>query len=235
MASDFPRQRWLFPVWYESPRRQWAFVRKAYGIVALQLVFAGGVAVFPCFVTAVSRFFTSAPHLVPYSVLATVVVAPFIALWPMIVYREKRPANLLLLCLMTVLISFSIAVLISVFVPYLGVVLLQSFILTEAGVITLILCTFWSAMRNDQPDSYALPIVATILVIMVVHFTIQATYPLGNVYLTSWACLSSYLFTSFMLHQPVRITDHKEYEYVLAAISMYAYLIKLRCLKWMLV
>lgn len=115
-------------------------------------------------------------------------------------------------------------------------------------------------MRKDEPRFYVLPVVATALAILVLHFTIQvenmaehcfiqllnfllsvystlfqAVYPLGKIDLTTWACVSSYLFSAFMLHQPVRITDHKHNEYVLATISMYVYLIKLRCFRWLFV
>lgn len=123
-----------------TPRLQWEFVRKVYAVIFLQYRLAGGVVAVTCFVPAVPRFFTS-PHVAVDIAFIAIVVAPFIALWPMLKYREKHPMNLLLLGLVTLCFSLSIGILTSVFTT-IGTVVLQSMILTEVAMINLVIYTF---------------------------------------------------------------------------------------------
>ncbi|CAL5087577.1 unnamed protein product [Urochloa decumbens] len=209
----------------ETPRLQWEFVRKVYAVILLQYWLAGGILAVICFVPAVPRFFTS-PHVAVYIAFIAVLVAPLIALWPMLKYREKHPVNLLLLGLVTLCFSLSIGILTSIFTS-IGTTVLQSVILTEVAMINLIIYTFWAAIRNYEV-TFLCPFLITHLLTFVVYMTIQVICPLGDVNMTVFGCLATMLFVAFIIHDIVLlIKRHKYKEHIFAAISLYSDLINL--------
>ncbi|MBA0610375.1 hypothetical protein Godav_011236, partial [Gossypium davidsonii] len=67
----------LYPMMLEPPELRWAFIRKVYSIVALQLLATAGVAATVVFVHPIARFFVgTGAGLALYMVL---IVTPFIS------------------------------------------------------------------------------------------------------------------------------------------------------------
>ncbi|KAG5520398.1 hypothetical protein RHGRI_033095 [Rhododendron griersonianum] len=85
---------------------RWAFIRKVYVILALQLLLTVAVATVVVLVAAIPKFIvTTTPGLLVFIVAQ---IAPFIVLFPLHRYSNHHPVNLVLLTLFTVLIAFSV-------------------------------------------------------------------------------------------------------------------------------
>ncbi|KAG4186781.1 hypothetical protein ERO13_A08G064500v2 [Gossypium hirsutum] len=96
----------LYPMMLEPPALRWAFIRKVYSIVALQLLATAGVAATVVFVHPIARFFVSTgAGLALYIVL---IVTPFITLCPLYYFHQKHPWNYLLLGIFTISLAFAI-------------------------------------------------------------------------------------------------------------------------------
>jgi len=121
----------LYPGMTESPELRWAFVRKIYVILAVQLAMTAAVSGFVVKVPAVSNFFVSSNAGIALYIF--LIILPFIGkprspvfwvffsrelklvatfcaavLCPLHYYHQKHPVNLLLLGLFTVAISFAV-------------------------------------------------------------------------------------------------------------------------------
>jgi FtsH-binding integral membrane protein len=126
----------LYPGMTESPDLRWAFVRKIYVILSVQLVMTAVVSAFVVKVPAISLFFVSSNAGIALFIF--LLILPFIGkpsslslpprfflggninlmclsplrlcavLCPLHYYHQKHPVNLLLLGLFTVAISFAV-------------------------------------------------------------------------------------------------------------------------------
>ncbi|GMH19987.1 hypothetical protein Nepgr_021828 [Nepenthes gracilis] len=96
----------LYPGMTESPQLRWAFIRKVYAIVSMQLFLTAAVAAVVVFVRPIPNYLVSTtPGLAIYII---VVISPFIIMCPLFAYRQRHPVNLILLALFTVAIAFAV-------------------------------------------------------------------------------------------------------------------------------
>ncbi|KAI3834313.1 hypothetical protein MKX03_030120 [Papaver bracteatum] len=96
----------LYPMMLESPELRWAFIRKIYSILSLQLLLTILIASIVVFVHPVSHFFVStSPGVALYIVI---IVTPLIVLCPLSYYYQKHPVNFILLGIFTVAIAMAI-------------------------------------------------------------------------------------------------------------------------------
>ncbi|KAL9258180.1 LIFEGUARD 4-like protein [Drosera capensis] len=96
----------LYPMMMESPELRWAFIRKIYAIVAMQLLATIAVGAVVVTVHPISTFFVStAGGLALYIVL---IITPFIVLCPLYYYHQKHPVNYLLLGIFTISLAFAV-------------------------------------------------------------------------------------------------------------------------------
>ncbi|KAK4587423.1 hypothetical protein RGQ29_024218 [Quercus rubra] len=94
----------LYPMMLESPQLRWAFIRKVYSILCIQMLLTTTVAATVVFVRPIPNFFTqTAAGLAIYIVIC---ILPFILLWPLYYYHKHHPWNFFILMLFTVSISF---------------------------------------------------------------------------------------------------------------------------------
>ncbi|KAL6841645.1 hypothetical protein ACP4OV_028584 [Aristida adscensionis] len=208
----------------EDPRLRWAFVRKVYAILSLQFAATAAVSAAACLVHAVPRFFEHGPRAAAWSVYIAILIAPLVAMWPMIKYRERHPVNLFLLGLFTLCCSLSIAVSASTTI---GSVVLQAAILTAAAVIGLTLFTFW-AVKRGYDFTFMFPFLFTSLLVMMVYLIIQIFFPLGRVGVTIYGCIATVVFCGFIIFDTNMLLKRHTYnEYVIAAISLYLDVINL--------
>ncbi|XP_047084732.1 protein LIFEGUARD 2-like [Lolium rigidum] len=207
----------------EDPRLRWAFVRKVYAILALQFAFTAALAAVACLVHPIPRFFL-AGSVASWSVFITIILAPFLVMWPMLKYRQKHPVNLWMLALFTLCISISVAVTSSTVA---GKALLQAAILTAVAVAGLTLFTFWAANRGYD-FTFMFPFLFTSLLVLLVYLLIQMFVPLGRVGVTIYGCVATVLFSAFIVFDTNMLVKHHTYnEYVVAAISLYLDVINL--------
>ncbi|KAF2311046.1 hypothetical protein GH714_019282 [Hevea brasiliensis] len=84
---------------------RWGLIRKVYGILAVQLMLTTIVSAFTVLYTPVNALLGDSPGL-----LLLLCIVPFILLWPLHVFHQKHPVNLILLGLFTVSLSLLVGV-----------------------------------------------------------------------------------------------------------------------------
>ncbi|PUZ68615.1 hypothetical protein GQ55_2G042200 [Panicum hallii var. hallii] len=146
----------------ESPQLRWAFIRKVYALVAMQLL-ATAAAVY--FVPAIRRFFAART---PAAVAAfvAIILAPIILVLPMVFLRKRHPVNLVLLALFTVSMSFAVGL---GCLSRKGIIIIEAASLTLVVVVGLTLYTFWAAKRNHD-FSFLGPFLAAACLILMLYW-----------------------------------------------------------------
>jgi hypothetical protein len=138
---------------------RWGFIRKVYGILAAQMVLTTLVSFATVLYAPVNEMLRGNSGL-----LLFMVFLPFILLWPLHVYQQKHPLNLVFLGLFTASLSLTVGVTCA---NTDGKIVLEALILTSAVVTSLTAYTFW-ASRKGKDFSFLGPILFTSLVILLV-------------------------------------------------------------------
>lgn len=212
----------LYPMMMESPELRWAFIRKIYAIVAIQLLATIAVGAVVVTVHPISTFFVSTTGgLALYIVL---IITPFIVLCPLYYYHQKHPVNYLLLGIFTISLAFAVG-LTCAFTS--GKVILEAVILTAAVVVSLTLYTFWAARRGHD-FNFLGPFLFGALFVLILFSLIQVLFPLGKISVMIYGLLASIIFCGYIIYD----TDNliKRYscdEYIWAAVALYLDVINL--------
>ncbi|KAJ8527241.1 hypothetical protein K7X08_029718 [Anisodus acutangulus] len=212
----------LYPTMLENPQLRWAFIRKVYSILTLQLLITIAVASVVVTVHPIAHFIVSTgAGLALYIVL---IITPFITLCPLYYYHQKHPVNFLLLGLFTVSLSFVVG-LTCAFTS--GKVILESVILTAAVVLSLTLYTFWAAKRGHD-FNFLGPFLFGALMVLMLFFFIQLLFPLGRLSVMIYGCLASILFCGYIIYDTDNLIKRYTYdEYIWAAVGLYLDVINL--------
>ncbi|XP_042516577.1 protein LIFEGUARD 2-like [Macadamia integrifolia] len=212
----------LYPMMLESAELRWAFIRKVYSILTMQLVLTVAVAAVVVAYHPISQFFvTTTPGLVLYIVL---IILPFIILCPLYYYHQRHPVNMLLLGLFTVTLAFAVG-LTCAFTS--GKVILESVILTSVVVVSLTLYTFWAA-RRGYDFSFLGPFLFGAILVLMVFALIQIFFPLGKLSVMIYGALASIIFCGYIIYDTDNLIKRFSYdEYVWAAVSLYLDIINL--------
>ncbi|CBI28738.3 unnamed protein product, partial [Vitis vinifera] len=206
----------------ENPQLRWAFIRKIYSIVAVQLLLTIAVAAVVVTVHPIAYFFVSTgAGLALYIVL---IFVPFIVLCPLYYYHQRHPVNYLLLGVFTVSLAFVVG-LTCAFTS--GKVILESVILTTVVVVSLTLYTFWAAKRGYDFNFLGPFLFGAILVLMVFAL-IQILFPLGRLSVMIYGLLASLIFCGYIIYDTDNLIKRYSYdEYIWAAVSLYLDVINL--------
>ncbi|XP_065025257.1 protein LIFEGUARD 4-like [Musa acuminata AAA Group] len=213
----------LYPNMMESPQLRWAFIRKVYSIVALQILLTIAVAGVVNFVEPVRSFLLShtTASLVVYILI---IISPFLVLLPMIYFRERHPLNLLLLTLFTICISLAIGMACA---TSKGKIVLQSAALTATVVVGLTLYTFWAAKRGYD-FNFLGPFLCAALIVLMLYCIIQIFIPMGKVSTTIYGCVAAIIFSGFIIYDTDNLIKRHSYDqYICASISLYLDIINL--------
>lgn len=212
----------LYPMMLESPELRWAFIRKIYSIIAIQLLATIAVAAVVVSVRPISHFFLSTgAGLALYIVL---IITPFIVLCPLYYYYQKHPVNYLLLGVFTISLAFAVG-LTCAYTK--GEVILESAILTAVVVISLTLYTFWAASRGHD-FNFLGPFLFGALMILMVFAFIQILFPLGRISVMIYGCLASVIFCGYIIYDTDNLIKRYSYdEYIWAAVALYLDIINL--------
>ncbi|RWR82395.1 BI1-like protein [Cinnamomum micranthum f. kanehirae] len=212
----------LYPMMTERPDLRWAFIRKIYVILSIQLLLTVAVASIVVTVHPISHFFVSSPAgLGLYIVL---IIIPFIVLCPLHVYSQKHPINLILLGVFTLSLSFAVG-LTCAFTS--GKVILEAVILTAVVVVSLTLYTFWAAKRGHD-FNFLGPFLFGALMVLLVFSFIQILFPLGKISTMIYGGLAALIFCGYIVYDTDNIIKRYSYdEYIWAAVALYLDVINL--------
>ncbi|OAY75631.1 BI1-like protein [Ananas comosus] len=198
----------LYPMMLESPELRWAFIRKIYSILTIQMLLTIAVAAIVVYVHPIAYFFVSSPGV----------------LCPLYYYYQHHPVNLLLLGLFTVSISFAVG-LTCAFTK--GKVILESVILTAIVVVSLTLYTFWAARRGHD-FNFLGPFLFAALMILIVFALIQLFFPLGRISYMIYGGIAALIFCGYIVYDTDNLIKRYAYdEYVWAAVALYLDIINL--------
>ncbi|XVE73076.1 hypothetical protein DITRI_Ditri11bG0088700 [Diplodiscus trichospermus] len=212
----------LYPMMLEPPELRWAFIRKIYSIVAIQLLATIGVAATVVTVHPISHFFVSS--VAGLALYIVVIIMPFITLCPLYYYHQRHPVNYLLLGVFTISLAFAVG-LTCAFTS--GKVILESVILTTVVVVALTLYTFWAARRGHDFNFLGPFLFGAVLVLMVFAL-IQILFPLGRISVMVYGCLASIIFCGYIIYDTDNLIKRYAYdEYIWAAVSLYLDIINL--------
>ncbi|KAA0057428.1 hypothetical protein IC582_010174 [Cucumis melo] len=212
----------LYPTMLESPQLRWAFIRKIYSIITIQLLATVAVAATVVYVRPISTFFNSTgAGLALYIIL---ILTPFITMIPLSCYYQKHPVNLLLLGIFTISFAFAIG-LTCAYTS--GKVILEAAALTAVVVVSLTLYTFWAAKRGHD-FSFLGPFLFGALIVLLIFGLIQAFFPLGRTSIMVYGCLASIIFCGYIVYDTDNLIKRYSYdEYIWASIALYLDIINL--------
>ncbi|KAK4558323.1 hypothetical protein RGQ29_007889 [Quercus rubra] len=212
----------LYPMMLESPELRWAFIRKIYSIITVQLLVTIAVAATVVSVHPIALFFVSSGA--GLALYIVIIITPFIVLCPLFYYHQKHPVNYVLLGIFTVSLAFAVG-LTCAFTS--GKVILESVILTTVVVVSLTLYTFWAARRGHDFNFLGPFLFGAVLVLMVFAL-IQILFPLGKLSVMIYGCLASIIFCGYIVYDTDNLIKRYSYdEYIWAAVSLYLDIINL--------
>ncbi|XP_078169451.1 protein LIFEGUARD 4-like [Carex rostrata] len=201
-----------------SPEKRWAFLRKVYAILAIQMLLTVVVASIVVYVRPVNLFVSTPGGLMLY---ISTLILPFIVLCHLYFFYQSYPVNLLSLGAFTVAISFAVG-LTCAFTK--GAIILESAILTLFVFISLALYTFCAekyARKIKWMDGREQFLMAAVI-ILVVFSLIQMYFPLGRHLLMICSGIASLIFCSYIIYDTDNlIWLYSKEEYVWASVAPY--------------
>ncbi|WOL06759.1 hypothetical protein Cni_G15493 [Canna indica] len=192
---------------------RWGFVRKVYGILAVQVLLTTVVSAVTVFHSSLNTALASSPGL-----SLGLAFLPFILLFPLYHYQQKHPLNFVFLGLFTLSLSLSIGVACA---QTQGRIVLEALLLTSAVVLSLTGYTFW-ASRRGKDFSYLGPILFAGLVVLLLTGFIQMFFPLGPTSVAVYGGLGALVFSAFIVYDTNNLIKRYTYdEYIWASVVLY--------------
>ncbi|XP_044500451.1 BI1-like protein [Mangifera indica] len=192
---------------------RWGFIRKVYGILAAQIVLTTLVSFVTVLYSPINDLLRGSSGLI---ILLSLL--PFILLWPLHVYHQKHPVNLIVLGLFTVSISLPVAVTCA---NSSSRIVLEALILTSAVVCSLTGYTFW-ASKKGKDFSFLGPILFTSLIILVLTSFMQMFFPLGSTTVAVYGGISALVFCGYIVYDTDNLIKRFTYDqYILASVTLY--------------
>ncbi|KAF3488488.1 hypothetical protein F2Q69_00056700 [Brassica cretica] len=206
---------------YGENQLRWGFIRKVYGILSAQLLLTTLISAVVVLNPPVNDVLTGSPGL-----LLFLCIIPFVygaslecpLIWPLHVYHQKHPVNLILLALFTISLSFTVGVSCAMTE---GRIVLEALILTLSVVGSLTAYTFWAA-KKGKDFSFLGPILFTSLIILVVTSFMQMFFPLGPTSVAIYGGISALVFCGYIVYDTDNLIKRFTYdEYILASVALY--------------
>ncbi|XP_044985337.1 protein LIFEGUARD 2-like [Hordeum vulgare subsp. vulgare] len=207
----------------ESPELRWAFIRKVYVIVSLQMLVTVAVAAAMNLTDSVRTFFLSRTP-AALGAFIVILISPLLVMLPMVYFRKKHPVNLVFLGIFTVCISLSIG---------LGCLTKRGPIIFEAAGMTLVVVvsltayTFWAAKRGHDFEFLG-PFLFAACVILLLYAIVIVLFPMGKTTVLVYGCIAALIFSAFIIYDTDNLIKRYTYdEYVAASITLYLDIINL--------
>jgi hypothetical protein len=198
---------------YGENQLRWGFIRKVYGILSAQLVLTTAVSAAVVLYAPLNVLLNGNSGLLfLFSVLSLFLI------WPLHMYHQKHPVNLIILGVFTVSLSISVGVSCA---NTDGKIVLEALILTAAVVCSLTGYTFWAAKRGKD-FSFLGPVLFTALVILVLTSFMQMFMPLGPTSTAVYGGISALVFCGYIVYDTDNLIKRFTYdEYILASAALY--------------
>ncbi|KAL9237646.1 hypothetical protein vseg_012170 [Gypsophila vaccaria] len=212
----------LYPNMAENPQFRWAFIRKVYVIIAIQMILTAAVAATVVFVRPISHYLVSTRA--GLAIYIVIIISPIIIMCPLYAYMKRHPVNFILLGLFTVTLAFGVGMSCA-FVK--GRIVLEALILTCVVVVSLTLYTFWAAKRG-MDFSFLGPFLFAGFMVLMIFMLIQIFIPLGKLSLMIYGCIAAIIFSGYIVYDTDNLIKRYSYdEYIPAAVSLYLDIINL--------
>ncbi|KAK2982251.1 hypothetical protein RJ640_016381 [Escallonia rubra] len=204
----------LYPgIGYGENQLRWGFIRKVYGILAAQMVLTTVVSSVTVLYRPVNDLLRGNSGL-----LLFLLFLPLVLLWPLYVYQQKHPLNLIFLGLFTSCISLTVGVSCA---NTDGKIVLEALILTSAVVSSLTAYTFW-ASKKGKDFSYLGPILFTSLIVLLLTGFIQMFFPLGSTSTAIYGGIGAIIFSGYIVYDTDNLIKRFTYdEYIWASVTLY--------------
>ncbi|CAA6667205.1 unnamed protein product [Spirodela intermedia] len=197
----------LYPMMLESPDLRWAFIRKVYSILSIQLLLTAVVSAVVVSVHPISHFFVSSGL-----GLAVYIVIVFLTFIP-------PPVNLFLLAIFTVAISIAVG-------------LTCAFTKGKEGDPRSCHFDFCGGgephslhilgARRGQDFSFLGPFLFGALLVLIVFGFIQIFFPLGKISTMIYGAVAAILFCGYIIYDTDNLIKRHTYdEYILASVALY--------------
>ncbi|KAA3480903.1 BI1-like protein [Gossypium australe] len=215
----------LYPgLGYGENQLRWGFIRKVYGILAAQLVLTTVVSALWCSrlrstSSSMETLASCSSSLISFKRrLRLMIDLNWKMLWPLHVYHQKHPVNLIILSLFTVSLSLTVGVSCA---NTDGRIVLEALILTAGVVASLTGYTFW-ASKKGKDFSFLGPILFTSLIILILTGLIQMFFPLGSTSTAVYGGISALIFCGYIVYDTDNLIKRFTYDdYILASATLY--------------
>ncbi|KAL8458362.1 hypothetical protein ACS0TY_036033 [Phlomoides rotata] len=205
----------LNPSMEERPELRWAFIRKVYSILTLQLLATIGFAAIVASVHPIANFFSTTK--IGLVVFIAILIVPFIVICLIYIYKNKHPLNFVLLGIFT--LCFGLAI--GVFSAYVdGKIIIEAGIATAVVVISLTLYTFWAAKKGHD-FSFMAPFLLSLVVIMLMFAIFQVFFPMGKISEVIYSGLAVIVFSAYIIYNTF-IKRNSYDQYIWASLSLYS-------------
>ncbi|KAI3449679.1 hypothetical protein Pfo_006344 [Paulownia fortunei] len=206
----------LYPLMQENPELRWAFIRKVYSILTLQLLATIAIAALVVAVHPIASFFNSTR--IGLATYVVILLIPLIVMCLLYFYHQKHPLNFILLGIFTLFFGFAFGVLCA-FIS--GKAVIETVIATTVVVISLTAYTFWAARRGHD-FGFLAPFLLSILVIVLIFTIFQIFFPMGKVSEIIYSGLCAIIFCAYIIFDTDTLIKRNSYdEYIWASVSLY--------------
>ncbi|GLT99560.1 hypothetical protein SLE2022_169940 [Rubroshorea leprosula] len=212
----------LYPTMCESPELRWAFIRKVYTILSVQLLLTAAVAFA---VVSLPNIGLYVRHTIPGIVIYILsLVVSLILIFLLHKFHNRHPLNFFLLGLFTISFSFGVGLTCSF---YKGTIVFEAIALTSVAVVGLTLYTFW-AVKRGHDFSFLGPALFCSILVLLVFSLIQIFIPLGKLSVMIFGYLAATIFCGYIVYDTNELIKRCSYDdYILAAVSLYVDIINL--------
>ncbi|GMH18802.1 hypothetical protein Nepgr_020643 [Nepenthes gracilis] len=198
---------------YGDNQLRWGFIRKVYGILSAQIVLTTLVSLVTVLYSPINETLRGNSGLLLFFAFA-----PFVLLWPLYIYQQKHPHNLIFLGLFTTCLSLTVGLTCA---NIEGRIVLEALILTSAVVSSLTGYTFW-ASKNGKDFSFLQPILFSSLIVLILTGFIQAFFPLGSTSAAIYGAFGAIVFSGYIIFDTENLIKRFTYdEYIWASVTLY--------------
>ncbi|XP_058077854.1 BI1-like protein [Magnolia sinica] len=198
---------------YGENALRWGFIRKVYGILAVQILLTTIVSAATVLYAPINETLTGSPNLT-----LGVAILPLFLLCPLYSYRQSHPLNFIFLGLFTLCLSISVGIACA---NTKGRIVLEALILTSAVVSALTGYTFWAA-KKGKDFSYLGPVLFAGLTVLILTSFIQIFFPLGPMSVAIYGGLGAILFAAYLVYDTDNLIKRYTYDdYIWASVALY--------------
>ncbi|XP_057544527.1 BI1-like protein [Amaranthus tricolor] len=214
MKGDIEEGTVLYPgLSYGENQLRWGFIRKVYGILSAQIVLTALVSLLTVLYAPINETLRGNSGLLLFFAFM-----PFVLLWPLYIYQQKHPHNLIFLGLFTLCLSLTVGVACA---NTDGKIVLQALVLTAAVVCSLTGYTFWAA-KKGKDFSFLGPVLFASLIGLIFTGLLQVFFPFESTSVAIIGGISAIVFSGYIVYDTDNLIKRFTYdEYIWASVTLY--------------